>query len=64
MYHVLGLYEEELQCCSQALEADRSDPKLWLFYGFALSSAGKEERPFRSSTMPTRPMSELENQKA
>jgi tetratricopeptide (TPR) repeat protein len=42
-YHLLLLYEEELQCCSQALEADRSDPQLWLLYGFALKSAGKEE---------------------
>jgi len=42
-YHQLRLYEEEFQCCAQALEADRSDPRLWLLYGFALKSAGKEE---------------------
>jgi cytochrome c-type biogenesis protein CcmH/NrfG len=40
-YHLLGLYEDELQCCTQALEADKSDPRLWLLYGFALKSAGK-----------------------
>lgn len=42
-YHLLGLYEEELQCCTHALEADRSDPKLWLFYGVALRSAGRKD---------------------
>jgi tetratricopeptide (TPR) repeat protein len=42
-YHLLRLYEEELQCCRQALEADRSDPRLWLLYGFALKSAGEED---------------------
>jgi len=42
-YHQLRLYEEELQCCRQALEADRSDPQLWLLYGFALKSAGRED---------------------
>src|ERR1700722_5084067 len=41
--HMLGLYREELECCSQALEADRSDPKLWLLYGFALKSTGRED---------------------
>jgi len=41
-YHALGLYEDEVRCCSLALEADRSDPKLWLFYGFALRSAGRK----------------------
>jgi len=41
-YHALGLYEDEVRCCSRALEADRSDPKLWLFYGFALRSAGRK----------------------
>lgn len=40
VYHGLGSYEDELRCCSRALEADRSDPKLWLFYAFALRSAG------------------------
>ena len=29
-------------CCLRALEADRSDPKLWLLYGFALRSAGRK----------------------
>jgi tetratricopeptide (TPR) repeat protein len=43
VYHMLGSYREELECCSQALEADRSDPKLWLLYGFALKSAGRED---------------------
>jgi tetratricopeptide (TPR) repeat protein len=41
VYHALGSYEDELRSCSRALEADRSDPKLWLFYGFALRSAGR-----------------------
>jgi len=43
-YHMLGLYEKELECCSQALEADRSDPNLWLLYGFALKCAGREDQ--------------------
>ena len=42
-YHLLRRYEEELRCCTLALDADRSDPHLWLLYGFALKSAGKEE---------------------
>lgn len=42
VYHMLGLYREELECCSEALEAGRSDPKLWLLYGVALKSAGRE----------------------
>ena len=41
-YHMLALYEKELKCCVQALESDRSDPKLWLLYSFALKSAGRE----------------------
>ena len=41
-YHALGLFENEVQCCFRALEADRSDPKLWLLYGFALRSAGRK----------------------
>ena len=41
-YHMLDMYEKELECCAQALESDRSDPKLWL-YSFALKSAGREE---------------------
>jgi tetratricopeptide (TPR) repeat protein len=41
-YHTLGLYEDEVRCCSCALETDRSDPKLWLLYGFALRSAGRK----------------------
>ena len=49
VYHMLGLYWEVFECCSQALEADRSDPKLWLLYGFALRSAGREKtKLFRS----------------
>jgi len=42
-YHMLAMYEKELECCAQALESDRSDPKLWLLYGFALKSAGRED---------------------
>lgn len=45
-YHQMGLYEDEVRCCSQALDADRSDPSLWLFYAFALSSAGREEEAY------------------
>ena len=41
-YHQLALYEDEVRCCARALEADRSDPKLWLFYGFALDAAGRK----------------------
>ena len=43
VYHALGLFEDEVRCCLLALEADRSDPKLWLLYGFALRSAGRKE---------------------
>jgi tetratricopeptide (TPR) repeat protein len=42
-YHMLAMYEKELECCTQALESDRSDPKLWLLYSFALKSAGRED---------------------
>ena len=42
-YHALGLYEDEVRCSLLALEADRSDLKLWLLYGFALRSAGRKE---------------------
>jgi tetratricopeptide (TPR) repeat protein len=42
-YHMLAMYEKELECCTQALDSDRSDPKLWLLYGFALKSAGRED---------------------
>ena len=42
-YHMLAMYEKELECCAQALDSDRSDPKLWLLYGFALKSAGRED---------------------
>ena len=41
-YHMLAMYEKELECCAHALESDRSDPKLWLLYSFALKSAGRE----------------------
>jgi tetratricopeptide (TPR) repeat protein len=42
-YHLLAMYEKEVECCARALESDRSDPKLWLLYGFALKSAGGED---------------------
>ena len=42
-YHMLAMYQKELECCAKALESDRSDPKLWLKYSFALKSAGREE---------------------
>src|SRR5262249_41991302 len=41
-YHQLGLHDEEVSCCSRALNSDTSDPKLWLFYGFALEAAGRK----------------------
>lgn len=41
-YHQLGLHDEEVSCCSRALDSDTSDPKLWLFYGFALRAAGRK----------------------
>ena len=41
-YHQLGLHDEEVSCCLRALNSDRSDSKLWLFYGFALKAAGRE----------------------
>jgi hypothetical protein len=41
-YHMLAMYEKELECCAKALECDRSDPKLWLKYSFALKSAGRD----------------------
>jgi hypothetical protein len=37
-YHVLDMYEKRLECCSKALESDRSNPKLWLTY-----SAGRDD---------------------
>jgi tetratricopeptide (TPR) repeat protein len=42
-YHMLAMYEKELEWCTQALDSDRSGPKLWLLYGFALKSAGRED---------------------
>jgi len=42
-YHMLAMYQKELECCTHALESDRSDAKLWLLYGFALKSAGRED---------------------
>lgn len=42
-YHLLGLYEKELECSARALESDRSDPNLWLLYSFALKSAGRAD---------------------
>jgi tetratricopeptide (TPR) repeat protein len=47
-YHMLAMYEKELECCAQALESDRSDPRLWLLYGFALKAAGREEEALSS----------------
>jgi len=41
-YHQLGLYEDEMRCCSRALDAGRSDPWLWLFYAYALEAAGRK----------------------
>lgn len=43
-YHQMGLYEDEVRCCLRALNADRSDPSLWLFYAFALGAAGREAK--------------------
>ena len=43
-YHQMGLFEDEVRCCFQALDADRSDPSLWLFYAFALGAAGREAK--------------------
>ena len=48
-YHMLAMYEKELECCAQALESDRSDPKLWLLYSFALKSAGREDEALSSN---------------
>ena len=42
-YHMLAMYDKELECCAQALASNRSEPKLWLLYGFALKSAGRED---------------------
>jgi tetratricopeptide (TPR) repeat protein len=47
-YHMLAMYEKDLECCAQALESDRSDPKLWLLYSFALKSAGREAEALSS----------------
>ena len=43
-YHQMGLFEDEVRCCLQALDADTSDPNLWLFYAFALGAAGREAK--------------------
>jgi tetratricopeptide (TPR) repeat protein len=43
-YHQMGLFDDEVRCCLQALDADRSDPSLWLFYAFALNAAGREAK--------------------
>jgi tetratricopeptide (TPR) repeat protein len=40
---MLAMYQKQLECCAQALESDRSDPKLWLLYSYALKSAGRED---------------------
>lgn len=42
-YHLLGLYEDEVRCCANAVLSDESDPRLWLFYGFAVDAAGRKE---------------------
>jgi len=42
-YHQLGRVDDEVSCCSEALDLDRSDPNLWLLYSSALRSAGKEQ---------------------
>jgi hypothetical protein len=42
-YHQLRLYEDEVRCCVSAVEIDSSDPRLWLFYGFALEAAGRKD---------------------
>jgi len=42
-YHQLGSYEDEVRCCASAVLTDELDPRLWLFYGFALNAAGREE---------------------
>jgi tetratricopeptide (TPR) repeat protein len=42
-YHMLAMYEKEIECCAKALESDRSDPNLWLKYSFALKSAGRDD---------------------
>src|SRR5262245_36274045 len=31
-YHQLGRFHDEVSCCWQAVELDRSDPNLWLLY--------------------------------
>ena len=41
-YHQLNRFEDELNCCHEAVELDRSDPALWLLYSFALKSAGRK----------------------
>jgi tetratricopeptide (TPR) repeat protein len=43
-YHQMGLYEDEVRSCLQALDADRSDAGLWLFYAFALGAAGRKAK--------------------
>jgi tetratricopeptide (TPR) repeat protein len=42
IYHQLGSCHEEVSCCARALDSDSSDPKLWLFYGFAVEAAGRK----------------------
>ena len=41
-YHQLGRFEDQVRCCSSALNAGRSDPRLWLFYAYALGAAGRK----------------------
>ena len=41
-YHQLGLFDDQVRCCSRALAARGSDPWLWLYYAHALEAAGRK----------------------
>ena len=41
-YHQLGLYGDEIRCCSRALDSERSNTWLWLLYAYALGAAGRK----------------------
>ena len=47
VYHQLGCFDDQVGCCLQALELDRSDPNLWLLYSFALEAAGNKQEALR-----------------
>ena len=47
VYHILGLYREELECCSQALEADRQDPSFGSCTGLLSNLRAEKTKPFR-----------------